>query len=128
MTLWQPRAPASQRGRPTFLRFALNLCAVQSRKRSPQQKSPHWTRFRRFSSPPLALKPKSRQRPLRPSVLVFDTRVPREQALVLDLERVPELGIRRSLKPALLPPAAQDYLMPPPRICYFFERPDRTGL
>ena len=67
-------------------------------------------------------------RPLRPSVLVFDTRVPREQALVLDLERVPELGIRRSLKPALLPPAAQDYLMPPPRICYFFERPDRTGL
>lgn len=67
-------------------------------------------------------------RPLRPSVLVFDTRVPREQALVLDLERVPELGIRRSLKPALLPLAAQDYLMPPPRICYFFERPDRTGL
>ena len=67
-------------------------------------------------------------RPLRPAVLVFDTRVPREQALVLDLERMPDLGIRRSLKPALLPPAAREYLRPPSRICYFFERPDRTGL
>jgi HD-GYP domain-containing protein (c-di-GMP phosphodiesterase class II) len=61
-------------------------------------------------------------RPLRPAVLVFDTRVPREQALVLDLERMPDLGIRRSLKPALLPPAAREYLRPPSRICYFFER------
>ena len=66
-------------------------------------------------------------RPLRPAVLVFDARVPREQALVLDLERMPDLGIRRSLKPALLPPAAQAYLAPPPRICYFFERVTRAG-
>ena len=65
-------------------------------------------------------------RPLRPAVLVFDARVPREQALVLDLERMPDLGIRRSLKPALLPPAAQAYLAPPSRICYFFERVTRS--
>ena len=61
-------------------------------------------------------------RPLRPKLIVHDPRVPREEALVLDLEDMPELGVRRSLKPAQLPKAAMDYLSPRPRICYFFER------
>lgn len=61
-------------------------------------------------------------RPLRPRVIVHDPAVPKEQALVLDLETVPELGIRRSLKPTQLPREALDYLSPRKRICYFFER------
>jgi len=60
-------------------------------------------------------------RPLKPSVLVYDADVPREQPLVLDLERSPALGIRRSIRPAHLPPAALDYLAPAPRVAYFFE-------
>ena len=61
-------------------------------------------------------------RPLRPKVIVHDTRVPKDEAPVLDLEEMPELGIRRSLKPAQLPRDALDYLSPRKRICYFFER------
>ena len=61
-------------------------------------------------------------RPLRPKVIVHDSRVPKEEAPILDLEAVPELGIRRSLKPAQLPRDALDYLSPRQRICYFFER------
>lgn len=61
-------------------------------------------------------------RPLRPRVLVHDPRVPKDEALVLDLETVPELGIRRSLRPSQLPRDALDYLAPRQRICYFFER------
>lgn len=61
-------------------------------------------------------------RPLRPKVIVHDTRIPPDEALILDLETVPELGIRRSLKPAQLPRDALDYLSPRKRICYFFER------
>ena len=61
-------------------------------------------------------------RPLRPRVLVHDPQVPRSEALILDLEQVPELGIKRSLKAAQLPKAALDYLSPRQRICYFFER------
>lgn len=61
-------------------------------------------------------------RPLRPKVVVHDSRVPREQALILDLETTPELGIRRSLKPSQLPREALEYLSPRQRICYFFER------
>lgn len=61
-------------------------------------------------------------RPLRPRVLVHDPRVPAEEALIIDLENVPELGIRRSLRPSQMPREALDYLSPRKRICYFFER------
>lgn len=61
-------------------------------------------------------------RPLRPQVLVHDPAMPQVPAPVLDLEQLPDLGIRRSLKPSQLPRAALDYLSPRQRICYFFER------
>jgi hypothetical protein len=61
-------------------------------------------------------------RPLRPRVIVHDVRVPRDDALILDLETAPELGIRRSLRPSQLPREALEYLSPRKRICYFFER------
>ena len=60
-------------------------------------------------------------RPLKPRVLVHDPKVPADEALVLDLESAPNLGIRRSLKPLALPRAALDYLSPRPRVAYFFE-------
>lgn len=61
-------------------------------------------------------------RPLKPSVVIHEPRVPRDEALVEDLERLPQLSIRRSLKPIQLPKAAFDYLSPRQRMCYFFER------
>lgn len=61
-------------------------------------------------------------RPLKPNVVVYEPRVPRDEALVEDLEQAGDLGIRRSLKPLQLPKAAFDYLAPRQRICYFFER------
>jgi putative nucleotidyltransferase with HDIG domain len=60
-------------------------------------------------------------RPLKPRVLVHEPLVAREEALVLDLESAPGLGIRRSVRPLQLPPAAFDYLSPRPRVAYFFE-------
>lgn len=61
-------------------------------------------------------------RPLKPRVVVHDSRVPRADCMVLDLEETPDLGVRRSLKPQQLPRATLDYLSPRQRICYFFER------
>ena len=60
-------------------------------------------------------------RPLKPRVLVHEPKVPRADALVLDLEHNPDLGIRRSLPAAKLPPAAVEYLDPRPRVAYYFE-------
>ncbi|MGQ9659097.1 MAG: HD-GYP domain-containing protein [Thermochromatium sp.] len=61
-------------------------------------------------------------RPLKPQVIIYEPRVPREEALVVDLEQEDGLSIRQSLKPLQLPRAAFDYLLPRQRICYFFER------
>lgn len=61
-------------------------------------------------------------RPLRPQIVVHDARIPASEALIVDLEEHPDLGIRRSLKPQQLPKASFDYLSPRRRLCYFFER------
>jgi len=58
-------------------------------------------------------------RPLKPSVIVHDPRIPAREALVTNLEEHPSLGIRRSLRPADLPDAARDYLKPRARVAFF---------
>lgn len=60
-------------------------------------------------------------RPLKPDLIVFDAKIPKHEALILNLEAEPDLCIKRSLKPANLPPPAFDYLSPRQRMCYFFE-------
>ena len=60
-------------------------------------------------------------RPLKPRVLVYDPQMPRDEALLIDLQLTPGLGIRRSLKPLALPRPVLDYLSPRPRTIYFFE-------
>jgi hypothetical protein len=60
-------------------------------------------------------------RPLKPRVLVHEPKVPRDEALIVDLETTNGLGIRRSIKPMQLPVASLDYLGPRPRVAYFFE-------
>ena len=66
-------------------------------------------------------------RPLKPCVLVHEPGVPRDEALMLDLERADGIGIRRSIRPAQLPPAAFEYLAPRQRIAYFFEPVERRA-
>jgi putative nucleotidyltransferase with HDIG domain len=65
-------------------------------------------------------------RPLKPSVIVHDPAMPRDEALVLDLESVAGLGIRRSVRAQQVPPTALDYLQPSTRVTYFFE-PSRAA-
>jgi putative nucleotidyltransferase with HDIG domain len=65
-------------------------------------------------------------RPLKPRVLVHESGVPRDEALLLDLEHAEGLGIRRSLRPQQLPATTLAYLAPRPRVAYFFE-PVRDG-
>jgi len=60
-------------------------------------------------------------RPLKPRVLVDERGVPRDDALIVDLETVQGVGIRRSIKPMQLPVESLEYLAPRPRVAYFFE-------
>lgn len=61
-------------------------------------------------------------RPLKPRVLVHDRLVASEDAILLDLQEEPTIGIQRSLRPDQLPYNARTYLSPRQRICYYFER------
>ena len=61
------------------------------------------------------------QRPMKPRVLVHDERVPRDEALLLNLAQHDGLGIRRSLPLTQLPEDSKAYLTPPPRVAYCFE-------
>ncbi len=60
-------------------------------------------------------------RPLKPCVLVYDPLAAREDTLALDLEDVPTLGIRRSLPASQLPAAVAQFLLPSPRLGWFFD-------
>jgi HD-GYP domain-containing protein (c-di-GMP phosphodiesterase class II) len=61
-------------------------------------------------------------RPLKPRIIVHEPGVSRDEALILDLEHAPQVGIRRSLKPSLLPAPSLDFLAPRQRMCYYFEK------
>jgi putative nucleotidyltransferase with HDIG domain len=66
-------------------------------------------------------------RPLKPQVILYDPQIPREDALIVDLERQAELGIQRCLSPLQLPRRVFEYLSPRKRICYYFERAREPG-
>lgn len=61
-------------------------------------------------------------RPLKPRVLLYSREVGRVQAHAVELSEMPEVVIKRSLRPAQLPREVLDYLSPCKRVCYFFER------
>ncbi|WP_051258740.1 MULTISPECIES: HD-GYP domain-containing protein [Chitinibacter] len=59
-------------------------------------------------------------RPLKPQVLVYDPSIPAEQAMVLDLERHPDLNISKALKASQLARPVLSYLNPRKRMTYYF--------
>ncbi|XZG70687.1 HD-GYP domain-containing protein [Chitinibacteraceae bacterium HSL-7] len=65
------------------------------------------------------------QNPLRPSVLVYDALVPKDEAIITDLADEPDLNISRALRPRQLPKDIYDYLSPKKRITYYFDQSGR---
>ncbi len=61
------------------------------------------------------------KKPLRPWILVYDPKIPKEKATMIDLEQVTEINIVKSIRPALLAPKAAAYLNPRKRVTYFFD-------
>jgi putative nucleotidyltransferase with HDIG domain len=60
-------------------------------------------------------------RPLKPRVLVHDPALPRTSVQLINLSQQSDLGIRRSLRPHLLPAATLRALSPLQRLAYFVE-------
>jgi putative nucleotidyltransferase with HDIG domain len=60
-------------------------------------------------------------RPLRPTVVVYDAGIPKNEAIILDLEDEPDINISRAIKPAQLPTIVFEYLNPRRRVSYYFD-------
>lgn len=61
------------------------------------------------------------KKPLRPWILVYDPGIPKEEAIMLNLELEPEINIAKAIRPGLLPPRIAAYLNPRKRVTYFFD-------
>lgn len=65
--------------------------------------------------------------PLRPSVLIYDAEIPKNEAIILDLQNEPEITISASLKPSQLTREVHEYLAPRKRMTYYFDVPKKDG-
>ena len=60
-------------------------------------------------------------KPLRPWVMLYDERVPKEEAILMNLEDEEEVIIAKALRPAMLKPQIYAYLSPRKRVTYYFD-------
>ena len=60
-------------------------------------------------------------RPLKPTVMVYDPTLPRDEAVIVDLELEPDILVSRTLRPQQLPEDVHTYLSPRRRMTYYFD-------
>ena len=63
-------------------------------------------------------------KPTRPQVMIYEASVPREDAVVVDLEQQPDLNIVKSIRPSQVPKDIYNYLSPRKRVSYYFDARD----
>jgi putative nucleotidyltransferase with HDIG domain len=61
------------------------------------------------------------KKPLRPWVMVYDEAVPKDEAIMVNLEENNTLQILKSIRPGMLSPKVAAYLNPRKRVTYFFD-------
>ncbi len=57
--------------------------------------------------------------PMKPVLVIYDAGVPREEAILVDMERETELSIVKSIRPGLVSKEIHAYLSPRKRVSYY---------
>jgi len=60
-------------------------------------------------------------RPMKPVVLVYNAEVPKEEAMLLDMDLETDLNIAKAIRPAQVPREVYAYLNPRKRVSYYFD-------
>jgi len=60
-------------------------------------------------------------KPMKPVVVIYDAGVPRDEAILVDMERETDLNIAKSIRPAQVPKEIYVYLSPRKRVSYYFD-------
>ena len=69
-------------------------------------------------------------RPMRPTVMVYDAGVPKEEAILLDMERETDFNIAKAIRPNQVARDVYHYLSPRKRVSYYFDAsasPPKSG-
>lgn len=60
-------------------------------------------------------------RPMKPTLVVYDADVPKDEAIMLDMEQEAEVNISKAIRPAQVPREVYSYLSPRKRVSYYFD-------
>ena len=60
-------------------------------------------------------------KPMKPVLVVYDPDVPRDDAILVDMEAAPDLNIVKSIRPGQVPKEIYIYLSPRKRVSYYFD-------
>jgi len=59
--------------------------------------------------------------PMKPMIVIYDANIPKDDAILVDLVREPDLNIARAIRPAQVPGEIYNYLSPRKRVSYYFD-------
>lgn len=60
-------------------------------------------------------------RPMKPTVVVYEPDVPKQEAILLDMERETDFNITKAIRPGQVPREVYNYLSPRKRVSYYFD-------
>ncbi|NMM38725.1 MAG: DUF3391 domain-containing protein [Glaciimonas sp.] len=60
-------------------------------------------------------------KPMKPMIMIYDADVPKEEAILVDMERETDVNIAKAIRPAQVPREIYNYLSPRKRVSYYFD-------
>jgi putative nucleotidyltransferase with HDIG domain len=67
-------------------------------------------------------------KPMKPMLMIYNGDVPKEEAILVDLEHESDVNIVKAVRPAQVPPDVYAYLNPRKRVSYYFEAGNAAGM
>lgn len=60
-------------------------------------------------------------KPMKPTVVIYDADIPKDEAILVDLEQGTDLNIAKAIRPLQVPSEIYNYLSPRKRVSYYFD-------
>lgn len=60
-------------------------------------------------------------KPMKPMIVIYDANIPKDQAMLVDLESEPDLTVAKAIRPGQVPQEIYRYLSPRKRVSYYFD-------
>ena len=60
-------------------------------------------------------------KPMKPMIVIYDANIPKDEAILVDLQRETDLNVAKAIRPAQVPIEIYNYLSPRKRVSYYFD-------